>query len=153
MKFALIMLCLGLVGCGGNILGDDTKSSYVKTRLIALDVAPKANLNHPVAIDLLVIYNRALFADLLKVPASEWFEKRNQYKLDYPSALQIWEWELVPAQVVPFFKLPIETRRAVGALIFANYVTPGMHRARIDPYEGVVIRLQELEFTLSPLTE
>jgi type VI secretion system protein len=148
----LIALLLSACG-GGGLSRDDGNNSRVQTRLIAVDVAPTANLNHPIAMDLLVIYNRALFEDLLKISANEWFEKRAQYKLDYPSLLQSWEWELVPGQVVPFFKLPPGTRKAVGALIFANYVSPGNHRARIDPFQGVVVRLKENEFTVMPLLE
>lgn len=144
LSLGATLLLLLLTACGGN-------QTHVHTKLVALDVMPNANLNHPVALDLIIVYNDALFKDLLQLSSEEWFDKRRQYKLDYPGTLQSWEWELVPGQVVPFFRLPGKAKKGVGALVFANYVTPGQHRARFDPYEGVVIRLMEQEFMVLPL--
>ncbi|MDM8545142.1 hypothetical protein [Candidatus Venteria ishoeyi] len=144
-----LVILMFLTSCGSN--GTRAGISKVKTRLFAIDVSQRANLNHPVALDLVIAYNQSLFLDLLKISAKEWFKKRQQYKMDYPAALQSWEWELVPGQVVPFFKLPKTTRKGVGAVVFANYVSPGNHRARIDPYEGVVVRLNESDFSISSL--
>jgi len=148
-KVWLLISVFLLTSCG--LFSSSPNTSRLKTKILALDISPKANLNHPIALDLVVIYNQSLFKDLLGISAEEWFKKRQQYKLDYPSVLQSWEWELVPGQVVPFFKLPSATRKAVGALVFANYVPPGNHRARIDPYEGVVVRLEEAGFRVMPL--
>jgi type VI secretion system protein len=142
----IILIFLALAACASN-----PNKPNMHTKLIALDVMPTANLNHPIALDLVVVYNRALLEELLKITAKEWFEKRQQYKLDNPGILQSWEWELVPGQVVPFFKLPPKTSKGVGGIVFANYVTPGTHRARIDAYEGAIVRLKETEFLLLPL--
>jgi type VI secretion system protein len=151
-KGLLLILSLSILLGGCGIFGSSSASkTRLKTKILALDVSPQANLNHPIALDLVVIYNQVLFKDLLGVSAEEWFKKRHQYKLDYPSVLQSWEWELVPNQVVPFFKLPSGTSKAVGAIVYANYATPGNHRARIDPYEGVVVRLQNTQFKVLPL--
>lgn len=141
----LLLLTVSLTACG------PPRQSKVHTRIVAIDVNSRVNLNHPVAMDLLIIYDEGLFENLLALSAEEWFKKRGQYKLDYPRLLQTWEWELVPGQVVPFFKLPDGVSRGMGALVFANYVTPGTHRARIDPYEGAVIRLGETEMSVLPL--
>lgn len=143
----LLLLCLPMI-----LVACSSDEPSVRTKLIALDVKPDANLNHPIALDLVIVYNTALMKDLLGISSKEWFEKRSQYKLDYPGDLQNWEWELVPGQAVPFFKLPGHARDGVGGIIFASYVTPGTHRARFDPYEGIVVRLEEREFVVHPLS-
>lgn len=143
----LLALAAHLTACNSG----PSAKSRVHTKLLAIDVMPKANLDHPVPLDLVIIYDPGVFEALLKLPAKEWFDKREQYKKDFPAQLQTWEWELVPGQVVPFFKLPGNARKAVGALVFANYLSPGNHRARIDPYEGAIVRLTESEMLVLPL--
>ena len=109
---------------------------------IKVDVSPKANNNNPVALDLVLVKDKKLFLELKKISAAEWFEKRNQYKLDYPKELGLsagsWEW--VPDQAVKIDPMPFKDKFA-GGLVFANYFTPGAHRAVIDPTKAVVITL------------
>lgn len=123
----------------------------VMTRIIGFDVTSQANQNTPIGLDLVIVYDDKLVAQVLKLPAKDWFEKRYQLKLDNPAALHTWQWELVPGQVVPFFTLPSESRRAKAVVVFANYRTPGTHRVRLDPFEGIIIRLLENGFEILPL--
>jgi len=137
-----IVLLVLLLGCSKSI---------VQTKLITFDVKQNANNNSPIALDVVILSEEALVEQLIKISAKEWYQKREQFKRDYPGILHTWEWEVVPGQVIPFFKMPENTKKAKGVLIFANYLSPGLHRARIDPYEGVIVRLLEYEFVVQPL--
>ena len=109
---------------------------------VKVDVSPKANNNNPVALDLVLVKDKKLFLEIKKISAAEWFEKRNQYRLDYPKELGLsagsWEW--VPGQAVKIDPMPFKEKYA-GGLVFANYFSPGAHRAVIDPTKPVVITL------------
>ena len=111
-------------------------------------VAPNANQNNPVALDLVLVKDKKLLKELMKLSASEWFQKRNQYRLDYPKEIGLgagsWEW--VPGQVVA--SIPLKHRFA-GGIIFANYSTPGAHRASINLRKSVLVNLGEEGFTVT----
>src|SRR5215210_4630396 len=100
---------------------------------IKVAVSPQANNNNPVALDLVLVKDKKLLKELMKLPASEWFQKRNQYRLDYPkeTGLSAGSWEWVPGQVVKIDPMTLRNKFS-GGLIFANYFTEGSHRALID---------------------
>lgn len=114
---------------------------------VKVDISENANRNTPVALDIVVIRNEKLLDLLKNMPAREWFEKRDQIQRDYleDEGVRIWSWEWVPGQLVPPIELPWD-HRAVGAVIFADYLAPGEHRVSIDPFEGVAIHLHENAF-------
>jgi type VI secretion system protein len=133
-----LSLLILLPACGG---GAGIRSSSTKL-LMKVDVSPQANNNNPVALDLVLVKDKKLLKELMKISASEWFEKRKQYRLDYPKELGLsagsWEW--VPGQVVTVDPLPIKYK-VNGGLVFANYFNPGTHRAVINPKKPFVIKL------------
>jgi len=150
-----LLLALSLIGivssCG---IRTRTRALIGGKLEIKVNISPDANQNNPVAVDLLLVYNNDLFKDLLKMPASEWFAKRDQIKRDYPedTGFESWNWEWVPGQIVELQSLPLKAR-AKGAVIFANYITPGAHRAVIKPHESIAINLLNEEFTVEPLNK
>lgn len=139
------------LGIGFLILLMSCSEIIVSTKVITFEVGPTANQNSPLALDLVVIYDDKLTEVVLKLPAKDWFEKREQLKLDNPATLHTWQWELVPGQTIPFFTLPADSKRAKAVVVFANYQTPGPHRVRLDPFEGVIVRLLENELVVLPL--
>src|ERR1051325_12071938 len=52
--------------------------------VVRVEVSPQANNNNPVALDLVLVKSKKLLKELMKISASEWFQKRSQYRLDYP---------------------------------------------------------------------
>lgn len=118
---------------------------------VKVDISPQANNNNPVALDLVLVKNGKLFKELMKIPASEWFEKRKQYRLDYPKeiGLSAGSWEWVPGQVVKIDPIPFKYKVA-GGLVFANYFSPGAHRAVIDPSKPFVLTLGPQDITVTP---
>jgi type VI secretion system protein len=117
-----------------------------------VQISTLANQNNPVAIDLVLVSDKKLLDELKKLSAKEWFEKRNQYRLDYPkeTELSTHRWEWVPGQAVKIDPVPVKIE-INGGIIFANYFTPGAHRAIINPRKNILIRLGEEDFTVEVL--
>ena len=121
---------------------------------VKVHVSPKANNNNPVAVDLVLVSDKKLLKELMKMSASEWFEKRGQVQLDYPkeTGLYAGRWEWVPGQEVKVDQVNIKSDFA-GGIVFANYFKPGAHRALIDPHKGVLITLGEDNLCVQSLNE
>ena len=138
-----------LSGCG---LAVQTRSLFGQELKVQVFVAQKANQDNPVAVDLLRVFDGNLLTELLKLSASEWFEKRDQIKRDYPGKVGFEgvEWEWTPGQSVPVLTLPLEPAARAG-IIFANYFAKGAHRVRFDPNDSIMINLLEDGFTVEPL--
>ena len=113
-------------------------------------VAPDANEDAPVAVDLIFVYDKKLLDTLLKTPSAEWFAKRDQFIKDYGNALVVENWEWVPGQEVEPLSVPYRAgaRRVV---LFARYGTEGDHRATADPQEPFRLVLGPRDFSLEKL--
>jgi hypothetical protein len=61
-------------------------------------------------------------------------------------------WEIVPGQSLPAEGLPdLEVSFGSGArggIVFADYFSDGVHRARFEPHKDLVIHLQDKDFSL-----
>ncbi|HET6978775.1 MAG TPA: hypothetical protein VFI24_20755 [Pyrinomonadaceae bacterium] len=121
---------------------------------VKVHVSPKANNNNPVAVDLVLVKDKKLLTELMKMSASEWFEKRHQMELDYPkeSDLNAGRWEWVPGQQVQVDRVPVNMD-VVGGVVFANYFNAGSHRARFDPRKGILITLGDDNLCVQSLKE
>ena len=117
--------------------------------VVKVNVSSQANNNNPVALDLVLVKDKKLLQELMKISAKEWFEKRSQFLLDYPkeTGLSFGSWEWVPGQVVRIEPMPLKSKFA-GGIIFANYFSPGTHRALIDPRKSVVVNLGAEDITV-----
>ncbi|MBI3328202.1 MAG: type VI secretion protein [Nitrospinae bacterium] len=147
----LLSLAIGgsLSSCG---LGVRTRALLGGKVDLKVYVADTANRNSPVAVDVLLVYDKDLLQSALKMSAREWFEKREQITRDYREGegLDVWRWEWVPGQSVPLQALPLKAK-AKAIVIYANYASPGDHRARVDPHASVVLQLLEKDFSVRPL--
>lgn len=155
----LFLFCVALMGllpaCKGvkKVYRSTVPGASGTTQLeVKIHLSPEANKNNPVAFDLVLVTDKKLLQELMKMTASEWFEKRDQIKLDYPKELELgnrrWEW--VPGQVVQLAPISVKVE-IVGGLVFANYFTPGAHRAPINPRKGVVVNFGAEDFTVTSL--
>jgi type VI secretion system protein len=132
------------VGCGGS-------PPSVRFLLEAV-VSRRANLNSPVPLAVVAASDHKLFEKILAMNAKQWFDQRDQLRRDYPGgdAFTEWEWEFVPGQAPPLTVIEVDGRSA-GAVIFANYRTPGDHRLRIGPQRKLRIELGDDDFSVSAL--
>ncbi|MDT4969479.1 MAG: type secretion system protein [Acidobacteriota bacterium] len=140
-----VFALLSLTGSIPGAVGQNRKL------VVKVNVSPQANDNNPVAVDLLLVREKKVYKELMKLSASEWFQKRNQYRLDYPkeTGLAAGSWEWVPGQVVVLEPISFKYKVA-GALVFANYLKPGTHRVVVDPSKPIVITLGPEDIAVKP---
>ena len=111
---------------------------------LRVHVSARANIENPVALDVLLVTDKELLKELQKMSASDWFAKREQIILDHPKEEQlvVTRLEVVPGQVVAPSLLVVKPEVRAG-VVFANYFNPGEHRAVLDPRRDVLIKLGE----------
>ena len=121
---------------------------------VKVHVSPAANNNNPVAVDLVLVSDKKLLQELMKLSAGEWFEKRHQFALDYPkeAGLGANRWEWVPGQQVKVDQVTVKYG-VVGGVVFANYFNAGTHRAPVDPRKPILITLGDEDFCVQSLKE
>ncbi|MFL6446756.1 MAG: hypothetical protein ACJ746_03600 [Bryobacteraceae bacterium] len=121
---------------------------------VAVSIARDANRNQPVAVDIVEIDDKDLSKDVAKMTATDWFQKRDQIKQDFPKpkSLSVRSWEWVPGQIVPDIKVPMR-RRPRLIVVFANYSTPGPHRATLDPAKASTLLLTREDLKAAPLAK
>lgn len=116
-----------------------------------VDVAPlPQNLNgkFPVAVDIVVVYDKSLEQQLAAMKATDWFDQRQQILRDHPGKVSSDLHEWVPGQVVK----PLRITYRLGArsgFIFAHYFSPGDHRQQLKLGQNVLLRLGEKDFEVS----
>lgn len=128
-----------------------TKASKLEVKV---HISPAANNNNPVAVDLVLVKDKKLLIELMKMSASDWFEKRHQVELDYPkeTELDAGRWEWVPGQQVKVDRVPVDMEIA-GGVVFAKYFNAGTHRAPFDPRKGILITLADENLCVQSLKE
>ncbi len=143
----LIVGVLGLLSACG--LTTRTRAVFGGKLNIQVEVAPDANEQSPVALDFILIYDKALVESLSQLTAKDWFDKRDQIRRDYPNGkgFEVWGWEWAPGQRVPLQQVPLKAKAKAG-LVFANYFSPGEHRASIDPTQSIRVQLHADDFTV-----
>jgi type VI secretion system protein len=152
--FAFILLSAALMsGCGAV---DVVKSAFfprlppVAIGDIQVLTDAAANLNSALEFELVLVKDADVLKKLSELPAAKWFELREDLLKTYPGGFESMKWELVPGQDLRLPRDQFKDKRALAVLVYANYLTPGEHRARIDNYRaGVVIRLLPRGFTVA----
>jgi type VI secretion system protein len=119
---------------------------------VAVNIAPDANRNQPIAVDLVEINDKDLSKDLAKMTAADWFQKRDQIEQDFPKSkyISVRSWEWVPGEVVADIKVPMR-RPPRSILIFAKYSTPGPHRAALAADSPTILQLAREDVKAAPL--
>ncbi len=117
-------------------------SPPVRVSTVAFEVAVEANDDTPIEVDLVLVGKREIVDTIAQLSAADWFARKKQFSRDYPDQISVMDWEFVPGQGVP--PTPVEpNRKAWAAYFFANYATPGAHRA-------AVTNLHDVDVTLGP---
>jgi type VI secretion system protein len=142
-KIAVLLAAVVPVACS-SLFG-----SGIKTRTLEIDVAPGANADNAVAVDLVFVHDTTLVASFAEMTATNWFKNRESLKLANPTGIEVRSFEVVPGQKGPDYGVRGRDTDAIGAFVFASYDTPGPHRARIDGMPAVLLRLGEKDFTVA----
>jgi type VI secretion system protein len=138
--FAVALL---LAGCA---FGDPA----IRTRVIEMEVAPGANGDDPVPVDIVLAYDPELVKQLTDLSAADWFRRRGEVRLAFPTGAAITSYEVVPGQKGLRFDVPETTGKPIGAFVFAGYGTEGTHRARVDSLEHFAVLLGPKDFSIEP---
>ena len=141
-RAAVLVLALALAACGTD--------SRIKTRTVDMDVAPNANVDNALAVDLVLVYDSTLIPSFTELASAAWFKNRDQLKLANPTGIEVQSFEVIPGQKGPRYTVSGRGNDALGAFVFAAYDTPGPHRARIDGMPAVLLRLGEKGFAVAP---
>ncbi len=146
--FFLTLLVAGLLSscsCSFGIL-----NSFRSGPSVRFDVAPTLNNTSALAVDVVLIYDKALLETLLPLSANEWFARRDQLRKDYPDykkSYKVWPLELVPAQDTT---LAIRDLRCVkSGIVFADYYSPGDHRVHFVSTRRLEVALRSEGFEVS----
>lgn len=121
---------------------------------LAVNIAADANQNQPVAFDFVEINDKDLAKEVSKMTAADWFQKRSQIEEDFPKShsISVRSWEWIPGQVVPDIAIPMR-KAPRSTLVFANYSTPGPHRAAIDTSKPERVSLGREDIDVQKLAE
>lgn len=137
----VVYLALVLVMTGCSNL-----DPQVRLKTVSLSLDNDANLKSATAVDVVLVYKKPLLDALLSMQSADYFASTDQIKRDYPEMVDIWHWELTPGQTVQDYPITHRWDDAVGAFIFADYLTPGNHRVRVGSSDSVHIRLKATDF-------
>ena len=150
--FRLVMplLCVVLASSACSTLKDYVMPSGVKLdwESVTLSMAAGANGDYPLAIDVVLVSDEALAQKLLAMTARDWFSARNGLRKTYPDVLGVDSFELVPGESLSVPAKRWTGRRVSAALVFADYLVPGPHLARVESRRGRV----QLDFGTSEFT-
>jgi type VI secretion system protein len=148
-----VMVMLTLTACG---LVGGSGAPVFQLETVQVRASADANTSSATAVDMVFVYDPAVIDVLQAVPASDWFNRKRQFLLDYPKGISVMSWEIVPSSVLPPWTVPDDMLSndagddATAAFVFADYLSPGAHRARLESGVGIRIDLARDDFTLSP---
>jgi type VI secretion system protein len=139
---ALALLCVLLLsGCNavGSAMGavggwfkSEPRPVSVAWRSLAVSATDDANQNSPVAVDIVFVSAPAVLEALLAMPAQRWFATRSDLRRSFPEAVSVISLEIVPRQSVLIDPRQLAVHRALAVIVYADYVSPGDHRARLS---------------------
>jgi type VI secretion system protein len=163
LKFAALGLLAGpLAGCStvtGAVKGAVDKAmnlvTFKGTRLAWKDVviaaAEGANQNSAVAIDFVLVLDEATVDKVAALPAAKWFQARADMLRTFPGTYIYKSWEVSPGQTLRLRGDAFGSPSVVGVFVFADYLTPGEHRMRVEQLQdGIIVELGARGFTVSP---
>jgi type VI secretion system protein len=142
---AACLVLLSLLGCSAN-----KASWFGGSTTITTTIDPGINQNLPIAVEVVIVYDAALFEKLRATSASSWFQGRPQLVRDYPEGFVSLYREWVPGQDVDSQELSFSTG-ARGGLVYANYLNNKENRVLFDPHQDIKVHLSESTFTVDPV--
>lgn len=116
-------------GCG--LMNREPKPAAPEWKSLTLVAAADANANSALAVDVVLIKDKAMLDSLSAMPAARYFAGRADLQRTFPDALTVLAVEITPGQVIRLDAKRFKDKRAWAAMAFAHYANPGEHRARL----------------------
>lgn len=145
------LMLAALAGCG--VVGG--ADPIFRLSEVSLTAAPDANQDFATAVDLVIVFDPTAVQRLQSITAADWFQQRAQIQRDFPDGIAVKRWEVVPGSTIAPWPVPdgwLENAAgdtATAGFVFADYLSPGEHRARLESQSGLRIRLERDDFTLT----
>ena len=147
LLLASLSACVTISSAASFFMAKGNRLDWKGMTVIAAD---GANLNTPIALDVVMLRDDATLGMVSALSASKWFSSRVDLSKTFPEGLSYQSMEIVPGQTL---KLPASTfgaSRLVGVILFADYLTPGEHRVRVDQMQGdILVQLGARSFSVS----
>jgi type VI secretion system protein len=141
-----------LTGCStmsAVVKGLTPSGSLPPLNKISLSADKLLNNGAPVAVDLVLVFDKKPLAVLGALRASEWFNNRQDLLRQYPSHLKVTSWEIVPGQMIQPTNVSEDQGKLVAVLIFANYLGERSFRADASSMQNIRVRLSKDDFSIS----
>jgi type VI secretion system protein len=159
LKYFLLALVLtNLVACGvldyvmpkGLMEFVSPKGNKLSWDGVTIMAASDANLNSPVALDIVMLKDDASLGMMSTLPAVKWFATRGEMEKTYPQSVNYKSFEVAPGQTLRIAASDLGSGRVSGVMMYADYLTPGEHRIRVDQLQGaVLVQLGTRDFTVT----
>jgi type VI secretion system protein len=127
------------------------KGTRLAWKEVVISASDGANLNTSVAVDIVLVMEEPVLDKLAALPASKWFQQRADLLKTFPGNFSYRSWEVAPGQLLRVKGETFGTPSVVGVFVFADYVTPGEHRMRVEQLsDGIIVELAARDFTVAP---
>jgi type VI secretion system protein len=145
----LLMLLWSLAGCG--LFGGGPKAVKPGWKALSLVATEEVNANSALAVDIVLVRDSKLLDLLLAMPAAKYFSASSALQRSYPGQMAVLAYEITPGQRIDIPRASFSGDKVWAALAFANYATPGEHRARLqlDP-DQLSLRFDADDFSATP---
>lgn len=151
-------LCLLLAGCGNSAdalvsavkKGMNFERSKVWIEKISFRADDNMNDQSPVTVNVVVVYDAALLAEVVKLDAQAYFQKADQLKVDNNGKMDVFSFDIMRGQRLLDQPISLSRMSGEGAVVFARYASPGPHRALLNDESAVVVELNKDDFKIVP---
>jgi|JI10StandDraft_1071094.scaffolds.fasta_scaffold85454_2 type VI secretion system protein len=118
---------------------------------VVISAVPGANQNSPIAVDIVLVREEAMLEKIAPLPAAKWFQTRADMLKTFPGSFTYKSWEVSPGQTLRVRGDVFGSPTVVGVFVFADYMTPGEHRIRVEQLQNrIIVELGARGFSVSP---
>ncbi len=118
----------------------------IKLKEVSISADKGANEDSAIRFHLVFVFDRKVLTEFMRISSKEYFSKVDQYARDYPGMFHVNSWELIPGQSVANQKVDAGGGKPMSVILFADYVTKGLHRQRIGSDKKIRIFLRKSTF-------
>jgi type VI secretion system protein len=149
LVLASLAACSSIANVAKMVIPSGNRLDWTGLTVIA---APGANLNTPVALDIVQVRDESTLALVSGLPAAKWFASRADVLKTFPEGLKVESLEVAPGMTIKLGAADFAPSRQIGVFVFADYLTPGEHRVRADQLKGdILVRLDSRSFSVTAL--
>ena len=118
---------------------------------VVISAVPGANQNSPIAVDIVLVREESMLEKIAPLPAAKWFQTRADLLKTFPGVFSYKSWEVAHDQTLRVLGSIFGSQTVVGVFVFADYVTPGEHRIRVEQLQNrIIVELGARGFSVSP---